>query len=302
MQGTLPGWWIGQDDGREDVPFVSVARWDEELRNAGFSGVDSVMMDDDAPHYICGHIISHALVPVIERHTVLFLYDNRKHEFACSLATEFEREGICVQWSRIGDHEEHAEGLDAISTIDLEGPYFDDISQEDFSTFMNYLSRLKGGLLWLTRSAQLGCKDPRYGIVTGLARTIRPEIGVDFWTAELDSLDSATTASVAAIYRKFHARPGLDAESKLDSEYAVKDGVVHIGRYHWSSTVKELQSQSSPDPKQLIIGRFGLIGSMHWVQHQPSDVGDDEVEIEVRCVGLNFKVRRCLSRCAVKPE
>lgn len=279
-----------------------MARWDEELRNAGFSGVDSVMMDDDAPHYICGHIISHALVPVIERHTVLFLYDNRKHEFACSLATEFEREGICVQWSRIGDHEEHAEGLDAISTIDLEGPYFDDISQEDFSTFMNYLSRLKGGLLWLTRSAQLGCKDPRYGIVTGLARTIRPEIGVDFWTAELDSLDSATTASVAAIYRKFHARPGLDAESKLDSEYAVKDGVVHIGRYHWSSTVKELQSQSSPDPKQLIIGRFGLIGSMHWVQNQPSDVADDEVEIEVRCVGLNFKVRRCLSRCAVKPE
>ncbi|KAJ6441348.1 KR domain-containing protein [Purpureocillium lavendulum] len=290
LTGVLPGWWIGQDDNRDGVPCVSMARWDEELRNAGFSGTGSVTTDDDGTFCICAHITSRALEPEVQKHTVCFLYKDEKHDFALSLASEFEQSGISVHWTKLWDANELVGGLDVISTIDLEGPYFANISQQDFTAFTSYLSSLKSGLLWLTRSAQVGCVDPRYGIVTGLARTIRPEIGVDFWTAELDCLDLENTAPVAAIYRKFHARPKLDPESNLDTEYAVKDNVVHIGRYHWTSTGKELQSQLSSNPKQLIIGRLGLIGSMHWVQQLPSEVQDEEVEVEIRCVGLNFKI------------
>lgn len=33
LVGSLPGWWLGEEDGRHDGPTVSVERWHEELTN-----------------------------------------------------------------------------------------------------------------------------------------------------------------------------------------------------------------------------------------------------------------------------
>ncbi|KAI6777526.1 putative polyketide synthase, partial [Emericellopsis cladophorae] len=39
--GTLPGWWLGADEGRTLSPFVSASQWDTILRQNGFSGLDT---------------------------------------------------------------------------------------------------------------------------------------------------------------------------------------------------------------------------------------------------------------------
>ncbi|KAH6876757.1 polyketide synthase [Thelonectria olida] len=39
--GTLPGWWLGAEEGRSLSPFVSAAQWDAILRRTGFSGLDT---------------------------------------------------------------------------------------------------------------------------------------------------------------------------------------------------------------------------------------------------------------------
>ncbi|KAL3456282.1 S-adenosyl-L-methionine-dependent methyltransferase [Aspergillus heterothallicus] len=49
VMGTLPGWWLGADDGRPDAPFVSPERWDQELRAVGFTGNESLSYDFTTP-------------------------------------------------------------------------------------------------------------------------------------------------------------------------------------------------------------------------------------------------------------
>lgn len=43
--GSLPGWWIGENDGRVLSPCIAPAEWDVILRKSGFSGADSVSDD-----------------------------------------------------------------------------------------------------------------------------------------------------------------------------------------------------------------------------------------------------------------
>jgi len=39
--GSLPGWWLGADQGRPLSPFVSYSEWERLLKSSGFSGIDS---------------------------------------------------------------------------------------------------------------------------------------------------------------------------------------------------------------------------------------------------------------------
>ncbi|KAK2601916.1 hypothetical protein QQS21_004507 [Conoideocrella luteorostrata] len=290
LTGLLPGWWTGDDDGRLETPCVSPERWDRELRDAGFSGADTVLLDDDPPYSICANILSTAQTVVTDdARTIVFLYKEEKHEFACSLASMLERQDIRIKWVRLGNEADYVSGFDVVSTIDLEKPYISEMSKQDYAVFTAYLSSLKGGLLWLTRAAQVGCTDPQYGIGIGLMRTVRVELGIDLWTAELDHLDSPALLATVAIYQKFHNRGRNGIDRKVDVEYAVQDGVTYIGRYHWTSINKELVSQSSHDPKQLIIDKFGLIDSTNWIQHRQSILQDDEVEVQIHYIGLNFR-------------
>jgi hybrid polyketide synthase/nonribosomal peptide synthetase ACE1 len=46
--GTLPGWWIGAENGRPWGPLFTLSQWDTSLRNTGFGGIDTVTPDTSA--------------------------------------------------------------------------------------------------------------------------------------------------------------------------------------------------------------------------------------------------------------
>ena len=287
--GLLPEWWIGEDDSRRETPFISVEAWGKELTNAGFTGLDAAVLDDDAPYHCCAHIVSTVAAPISQPSTITFLYQDRRHEFALRLASIFERFGIAVDWRTLDQIDHSAADHDIISTIELENPLFADISEEVYSNFMQCMSQVKKGVLWLTRAAQVDAADPNFGVVLGLARTIRCEMSLEFWTAELHKLDDAAVVAAVSIARKFWARDTLP--ERRDSEYSVRDGLVWVGRYHWAPTLKTIEADVRHDyPKQLEIGQFGRMESLKWVQQEPVAVGPTEVELDIRCVGLNFKV------------
>ncbi|PFH62884.1 hypothetical protein XA68_11440 [Ophiocordyceps unilateralis] len=290
LVGWLSGWWVGEADGRSDVPFITVERWDAELRAAGFSGVDSSVLDDDEPYYMCAHIVSRiAAAAAPEPEEVVILYKDQKHEFACRLADIWAREGHVVRWVQLGHHEELADAKHVVSAVDLEAPFFHDLLEPDYDAFIAFLSNLKGGVLWLTRPAQIACSDPRYGLVNGVARTVRVELSIDFWTAELQSpSETATTTAVLTIARKFFGRtPQSDG---TDTEFAVHDGIVRIARCHWSSVAGALEpAEDDGCARQMVVDQYGVLDSLHWVrQQEPQTVQDGHVEVDIRCVGLNF--------------
>jgi acyl transferase domain-containing protein/non-ribosomal peptide synthetase component F/SAM-dependent methyltransferase/NAD(P)-dependent dehydrogenase (short-subunit alcohol dehydrogenase family)/acyl carrier protein len=62
LMGALPGWWLGVDDGRTSGPGSTLLRWDEVLRETGFSGVDISALDNRDPSlHSCSVIVSQAL-------------------------------------------------------------------------------------------------------------------------------------------------------------------------------------------------------------------------------------------------
>ncbi|KAF7551441.1 hypothetical protein G7Z17_g5025 [Cylindrodendrum hubeiense] len=278
--GFFPGWWVGNCDDRSKVPYVSAERWNQELLNSGFSGTDTVAVDDKHGYHLTAHMTSTAETPMPEDTAVTLLYKSMKPNLALELARVLQADGITTYWQEIGDKECHNECHgDIISVVDLEAPFFGNISQKDYEIFMEYLSAVKGGVLWLTGLAQIGCTNPAYGLVLGLARTIRVELSMDFWTVELDTFDTSTADTIASIARKFRRRSLTN--HVMDKEYSLSDGIVYVGRYHWTSLHTELESRpQDDDPKQLVVGQAGLIDSLHWVQHQRTVLQADEVEIE----------------------
>ncbi|PQK08615.1 hypothetical protein BB8028_0001g06890 [Beauveria bassiana] len=295
LTGLLPGWWDDKEDTREEGPLVSVDRWHKELLAAGFSGTDVVKLDDDAPYTLAAHMASTAVAETKSPQELTFLYRQFRHDFARQLADKMELMGHEVHWVQLDSQENgtlpgSSGGRDIISTMELEGPFVDKISETDYRHFIRLVSQHGRGILWLTRPAQFGCTDPGYGASTGLMRCVRVEVGLECWIAETEALDGTSLDSVSRLARKFCQRTPMDRS--LDSEYAIRqNGIVYVPRFRWLSTQTELQLLSGHEyPKQLVNGQHGSVDSLHWVSHQRTkELAPDQVQVDIRFAGLNFK-------------
>lgn len=282
---------MGEGDGRAEGPAVSLERWDKELRAAGFNGIDASGANDDDGFQFVFHLISSVPLPQVHAKEVVFWYNRARPDFATQLATSLEEGGILVHWVSIHEKDWDGGDRDVISVVDLDGPFFRDISEENYVDFMTCFAKANKGLLWLTRSSQVGCTDPSYGLVHGLARTARLEASMPFWTAELQNLDAPTVDAAAAISGRF-LRRASGVVSQVDCEFSVHDGHIHVGRYDWSSITEEIQRTTSlecEDPKELVVDAPGMLNSMHWVQRSARPIRPDEVEVKIHAVGLNFR-------------
>ena len=305
IKGFLSGWWLGSNDQRETEAIVSIERWDLELRAAGFSGLEAAVRDDD--NEICcsmAHLTavnppvdtSHKLLNSSKKEVVL-LYHKVRSSFVSELADILANGGVYVQWCELDNFETSLSatpGREVVSTLELEGPFLHNMDRHDFATFHALLESVNnkggGGLLWLTRSASVNCTDPAYGMVLGLARTARIESSMDFWTVELSQLSSGTASAAASVARKFLDR-SPDARRTIDCEYVIRDDIVYVGRYNWSTMQKTSEAAlDNSCPKRLMIGRPGLLDTLHWAEGKHAEPGPDEVEIEIRCTALNFRV------------
>lgn len=288
-QGVLPGWWLGEQDGRPYEPYITPERWDKELRNAGFSGTDSVIYDDDLPYQINANIVSSAAEVISCSREVAILCGADISPIARQVEALLTKAGFSIVFTHFGQMP--PVDRDIISLVDLRAPFFDNISAEKLAAFQRYIGNLQSaGILWVTRSAQIGCKDPRYSQVIGIARTIRSELSVDFATFEIDTVDSSALDALLEVFDKFQKRREY-ADLDPDWELALSSGVIQIPRYHPISVSQQLSTTSLGElPKKLEIGKFGLLRSLRWVQDQAISLADGQVEVEPRAVGMNFKV------------
>ncbi len=179
-----------------------------------------------------------------------------------------------------------------ISLLDLNYPFLDGISADRWNVFQRYLRDLRSsGILWATRSSQMSCKDPRYSQVLGAARTIRSELLIDFATFEIDTLNDFSLEALANVLLRFDERT-KGPEFDCDWEYALFEQMIYIPRYRWISVAEQLSViQKEELPRKLEMGTQGSWQSLRWVQGSPTNLKHNEIEVEIRAVGLNFKVR-----------
>ncbi|KAF6241032.1 hypothetical protein HO173_000826 [Letharia columbiana] len=231
--GNFSGWWLGEADGRPDEPYVSVDRWDQELKAANFTGVDTAVFDAEQPYQYCAAIVSQPLAELdggSSRRTITILCDEETNEITKNLVAEIELLGIDYLLSKFGDRPPQGECI--ITTIDLESCFFENISENKFRAFQDLLSEQHHRtILWLTRPSQILCDDPRSAQTVGVARTIRSELALSFVTLEIDPREKEFGKKVMQVFGKITSRKD-DGTLAPDPEYAVDDGVIKVGRYH----------------------------------------------------------------------
>lgn len=290
VMGVLPGWWLGEADGRPDQPFVSVERWDMELKKAGFKGVEAAVYNEPRKEYQFAATIISRLPQPDKGRSVTVLCDSMEPSVQVQeVEKTLVSQGFHVDRRTLKD--ELPPHQDIISLVELENPMFHEISEEDLAIFKGFLENLgSAGVLWVTRAIQIDCKDPRQAPTLGLSRAMRTELSVSLATLELESLTTPAYDAIVKVFDKFQARSSSGAIDP-DWEYTFHNGIINIGRFHWVSVAKELSSIITEDsPVKLDIGRPGLLRSLGWIKYPLNPLGPDDVQIDVQYVGLNFRV------------
>ncbi|KAK2012837.1 KR domain-containing protein [Colletotrichum eremochloae] len=294
IMGVLPGWWLGADDGRPDQPHVSPERWDAELRDAGFDGLDDVAFDSEQPTNLLAFMTARPSRGNLAPRSTTILHDAESLDLARRVQEAFSQTGL--ETAALYDISKGVPPTmeEVVSVIDLQAPFFENIGPETFEVFRSLVteaSKQHAGIFWITRSSQVGCADPRWAETIGAARSIRSELSLDFATCELERVDSASLLKMTAVFKKFQQRHH-GGSSSPEYEYSIVGGSVNISRLYPVSVNEELRAQGPGTQEvdhDLQIGRYGRLSTLHWAPRQPRALQDDEVVVEAKAVGMNFK-------------
>ncbi|KAF5630117.1 polyketide synthase [Fusarium sp. NRRL 52700] len=284
------GWWLGELDDRPDRPYVPVSRWDQELKKAGYSGVDVAIYDDEEPYRHCAVMVASKKPSLeINLNSVTLLARYPQDSPATDISTALETRGWRVRVHGIEDQEPHDENI--ISCLDLEAAFFEDISQETFTKFQHFAQSLgSASVLWLMPPTQIACSNPKSAPSLGVARTLRSELGSNFYTLEIDSSDDLFGALVIDVFEKI-IQDQDNERLEPDKEFVVHDGAICVGRYQpFHITEEALDNvQNGEVMKTLLVDKPGSLDTMNWTAAtMPDTLRDDQVEIKVHSAGLNF--------------
>ncbi|KAM0339122.1 hypothetical protein ACHAPU_011075 [Fusarium lateritium] len=256
---ALPGWWLGQEEGRINHPTVSIDEWENILRRQGFSGVDVQCRDledenrytfsvfttqalDDRVRALRDPLLvgpSHALAPKID-HLVLIGPDSCGTELV-GLVDKMEN-----LLSAFSSSTSVAHGLQdpalaegnlpigsvVISLLDLQKATFREIDDTKFDTLKSIFNN-SSTILWTTR----GCRadDPYANIIVGLGRSVIQELAyLNLQFVDLDSIRTEETAELLSnMLLRMLFTEGSEFEDVVwsrETETAIQVGDLYIPR------------------------------------------------------------------------
>ncbi|WYZ38312.1 hypothetical protein EsH8_III_000226 [Colletotrichum jinshuiense] len=200
---ALPGWWLGQEEGRINHPTVSIDEWQGILRRQGFSGVDIQCRDlEDEDRYTFSVFTTQAvddrvraltspllmepgqpLAPRIDHLALIGPYDDNNGATELTtlvgeikdLVSAFARSVTVARGLQDPALAEDALplGSTVISLVDLHEATFSAMDPVKFQNLKSIFNNSKN-ILWATQ----GCRaeDPYANIMVGLGRSVMQEL------------------------------------------------------------------------------------------------------------------------------
>ncbi|KAE8548385.1 hypothetical protein EYB25_008763 [Talaromyces marneffei] len=234
--GTLPGWWLGTDTGRELSPHVSPQGWVELLHKTGFGGVESHSPDsfedvlnvfhfsaqavDDEVSFLRNPLSTSSWKPTpIEKLVIVGGKTQRSARLVEPLKSLL-RPYADQMFSYSSLLDVDFDVVDADSTVlsltELDHPVFKDISAE---TFMGLKQMFESGktLLWVT-SGRRG-DEPYCNMTVGFGRTAQHETpDLNLQQLDLEDPENASAEAVAEILLRFHVTKNKKEEHLWNPE------------------------------------------------------------------------------------
>ncbi|KAF9893690.1 hypothetical protein FE257_009858 [Aspergillus nanangensis] len=303
IYSLLPGWWMSEDN-RQGGPVLSKKSWDVLLRDKGFSGIDIALDDYPGTPDQCSSLILTSAVGQsgLKGREVAIICPDKFEGFPVdSLAQNIEAlTGCSVEAGTLG--QVNCNEKICIFLGELNGPLLGDMNPDLFASVQSLLQEVSGGL-WVHRPNS--SRAPESYLVTGLARSVRSETSLPLATLDLDQnalFDDSTITHIVEVFKNVFDNPS--GSTSMDMEYVVRDGVVHVTRLIHDDELNEYVHQSAgrcaPEsqpvrqdnrPLKMVIQQPGALDTMYFTDDHKFEtmLPKDQVEIQVECVGLNFK-------------
>jgi len=295
IMGPMPGWWLGEADGRVNEPIITVERWSKELSAAGFSGIECAVLDDPNHDAAFGaNMIAKPAVSVQEYKsaTILIRPDQAGTEMLKMVQQVFESSEYYVDICSLGDAIPPSQ--DIISLLDTDKPFFDQLTAENLAAFQKIVTELTSArMLWVMGSAQIKPSNAVFGTALGIIRCIRAEMSIPLGTLEIDRFDADISSTIMNVFEKFlDTTPAI---GNADYEYVIDDNVVKVGRYHWTTVSKELAASQDIDTLPLKLGFEGARASklVKWIPQRAITAQPNEIIVRPIYVGIGPKVILC---------
>ncbi|KAF2706215.1 ketoacyl-synt-domain-containing protein [Pleomassaria siparia CBS 279.74] len=190
-----------------------------------------------------------------------------------------------------------------VCLAETEKPFLSQLSESSYSAFKSMLSHGKG-MLWVTRATLDSPSWPETQMVAGLARVLRSENPArSFVTLSLeDELMNNKTMTRYIIKVAAKCDSSIFSPEDSEVEYVLRDGQLHTRRvtesveldthiHQQTIAYSKLREIKEAGPLALSVGSPGVLDSLRFVRDETTaqPLGHDEIELEVRAVGLNFK-------------
>lgn len=343
--GLLPGWWMRDghwwsergEEYRHDVdqgPILTEKQWGVVLREAGFDGgVEMVFRDhEEKPHHRVSLLVStapaetqlEAAAAVASSEAWQILLDpasKAQVAFAAAL-----REGLAgVPWAasptELTLDKAAADGWEAtdetriVSLLELDQSVLGNITAKNDKAFVATKKASTGAkyVLWLTCGGGPAAQNPAADMAVGFGRAVCSERGDQSFvnlSLENQEAQAVNVAHVVRVLTETHRRRRGGHPTEPESEYAVKDGLVHIPRIVPQKALNAAVAGAAKIPApvsytfgagedaakphfQLTIEQPGLLDTLYYAESDPTvteaPLAAGEVEIDVRAASLNFK-------------
>ncbi|RMZ66024.1 beta-ketoacyl synthase domain-containing [Pyrenophora seminiperda CCB06] len=307
IMGPLPGWWLGEADGRMGGPLLNTDEWNMALKTAGFSGVDvDVRGDRDTSKEPVSLIIStkpEKTVPSLPSCLILTPSTEASNELAHTMQKTFASAGheiSVAQWNDVTKMQ--VEGKYCICLAEWENAILANLTDGNWDRLREVVLS-SAGTLWITGGGALDAPHPMKSLMVGLARAIRNEdAGVRLACLDLEAPSiinyekaCQTTLKVAQAHIRGDGTEG---------EFAARGDMVYLPRVERTleldASLRKYEAKGDPEmvsfkgcgrPLKLTIKTPGLLDTFQWEEDETyhTPLPDDWTEVEVKAVGLNFK-------------
>ena len=251
--GTLPGWWLGAETGRQWGPAMTLGEWDSVLQRNGFSGIDTITPDvstslpvtvfvsqaiDDRIMLLRNPLAFSSPETTIESLVIVGgttgLVSQLVEDISEIVSHKFTNVSIFETIEELAAEEEFINARTTILNLtDLDQPFMKTVTRESFNS-LKILWNNAGTLVWVTRNAREG--EPYSYMMMGIGRTIKteyPNLNLQLFDIESIQNSTARTLSETLVQNQLLSSWEADNASLLwsaEPEISMKDGHALITR------------------------------------------------------------------------
>ncbi|KAK8105742.1 hypothetical protein PG999_009101 [Apiospora kogelbergensis] len=312
IMGPLPGWWLGEADGRFGGPLLDVPEWHTALTKAGFSGVDMKIDrmsggDREGSKEPVSLIISTKPVSAASKAASQFLVIGAdtpaSDELGAAISKtlkDVDKTVDTINWGHVT--EETVSGKYCICLAEWESPMLAELTDDNWDK-LRLIVLGSAGTLWITGGAAMDTNEPLKSLMVGLSRAIRNEdAGVLLATLDLEPAGSINLAQASSAVLRValeHSRG-----ETTDGEFAARGRCIYVPRVeripNVDSSLRKYEAKGDPEPTsftgcgrplKLTIKTPGLLDTFRWIEDELyyEPMPEDWIEVKVKAVGLNFK-------------